>query len=395
MRILISLTFLFVIGSVCIYSAGHAKGMEGLVLRQSVWFSVGIFVIILTQYFPMKNLLAVSNALYFVFILLLIAVAIFGSSKMGAKRWIEIGSFQFQPSEIGKFFLICVLSRYYSAGKIHWNDKRVFLTGLFLTGIPALLVLKQPDLGTAVIYFIIFISVIFAAGLPYFYIFNMAVLFTFIFAKTLGYQFFITFLIIYSLILNRYLKRISSLIVLVSCAVLIGFGSEMFWNRLKPYQQSRLMTFLDPEKFSTVGGWQIIQSKAAVSNGGLFGKGFMNGSQTQLRFLPEGHNDFIFSVLSEEFGLWGILILLSVFSYLFYRLVKIVGRTRSRHLYLTGSGIVALLIVQTAMNIFVTLGLLPVTGLTLPFVSYGGTALVINMFMVGVIMSIGKQEKII
>lgn len=395
MRILIALTLLFSIGCTAIYSAGHAKGMEGLVLRQSVWFAAGIAVIILTQYFPMKNLLAVSNALYFVFLLLLAAVAVLGSSKMGAKRWIEIGNFQFQPSETGKFFLICVLSRYYSTGKINWSDKKVFLTGIILTGIPAFMVLKQPDLGTAVIYFIIFLSVIFTAGLPYFYVFNMAVLFTFIFAKTLGYQFFITALILYALILKKYTKRISSLIILVSSAVLLGFGSEMFWNRLKPYQQSRMMTFLDPEKFSTVGGWQIIQSKAAVSNGGLYGKGFMNGSQTQLRFLPEGHNDFIFSVLSEEFGLWGILILLSVFSYLFYRLVKIVGRTRSRHLYLTGSGIVALLIVQTAMNIFVSLGLLPVTGLTLPFVSYGGTALVINMFMVGVIMSIGKQEKII
>jgi rod shape determining protein RodA len=388
MKIIIALTVLFAIGCVSIYSAGHAKGMEGLVYRQSLWFAAGLAVIVVTQFFPMKNLLAVSNALYFVFILLLIAVAFFGSSKMGAKRWIEIGSLQFQPSETGKFFLICVLSRYYSAGRIDWSDKKVFLTGLFLTGIPALMVLKQPDLGTAVIYFIIFLSVIFAAGLPYFFIFNMAVLFTFVFAKTLGYQFFITALIVYALILNKYSKRISTLIILVSCAVLTGFASEMFWNRLKPYQQSRLMTFLDPEKFSTVGGWQIVQSKAAVSNGGLYGRGFLNGSQTQLRFLPEGHNDFIFSVLSEEFGLWGILILL-------YRLVKIVGRTRNRHLYLTGSGIVALLVVQTAMNIFVTLGILPVTGLTLPFVSYGGTALVINMFMVGVIMSIGKQEKII
>ncbi|MFO7810179.1 MAG: FtsW/RodA/SpoVE family cell cycle protein, partial [Candidatus Delongbacteria bacterium] len=254
---------------------------------------------------------------------------------------------------------------------------------------------KALDLGTAVIYAFIFFSIVYAAGLPYYYIFNTAAIILFIFFKAAGVQFFISALIVYGMILKRITDKTHRIILLLICAVLSGLVSEIFWNNLRSYQQNRLLTFLNPEKFSTEGGWQIIQSKTAVFNGKLTGSGFMEGAQTQLRFLPEGHNDFILSVLAEEFGLLGVMILLLSFSYLFYRLFKIVSRTSSRYLYLAGTGIIALLVVQTVMNVYISLGMLPVTGLTLPFVSYGGTALVINMFMVGVIMSIGNQKNVI
>ncbi|MFA7123583.1 MAG: FtsW/RodA/SpoVE family cell cycle protein, partial [Candidatus Delongbacteria bacterium] len=170
-------------------------------------------------------------------------------------------------------------------------------------------------------------------------------------------------------------------------------SSNALWNNLKPYQQTRLLTFLDPEKFSREGGWQVVQSKTAVFNGKLTGMGFMQGSQTQLRFLPEGHNDFIFSVIAEEFGMLGIILLMSAFSYLFYRLTKIVSKTGSRYLYLLGSGITALIAIQTVLNISISVGFMPVTGLPLPFVSYGGTSLIINMFMIGIVISLGKHKK--
>ncbi|MBU4485534.1 MAG: rod shape-determining protein RodA [Candidatus Delongbacteria bacterium] len=394
-KIIAALILLFSIGLIAIYSAGFSRGLEGLIYKQISWFTAGLLVIVLIQFVPMKNLLSLSNFFYILLLLLLISVFAFGSIRMGAKRWIEIGSLQFQPSEIGKLFLICVLSRYYSAGKIQWTDKKFLAAGFVLTLIPAFLILKQPDLGSAIIYGYIFFAVIFSAGLPYFYLFNIFSLLFFIFARAIGAQFFISALILYALFLLKFSKKITTAILLFGSSILIGITSNMVWNGLKSYQQVRLLTFLDPEKFSKDGGWQIVQSKTAVWNGKIFGMGFLNGSQTSLRFLPEGHNDFIFSVIAEEFGLIGILILLSIFSYLFYRLVKIVTKTQSRYLYLVGSGITALLIFQTVLNISIGLGLLPVTGLPLPFVSYGGSALLMNMLMVGIIMTIGKQEKII
>ncbi len=393
--ILISVSVLSLTGMLAIYSAGYPRGMEDLIFRQVLWFAAGISVMITAQYIPVKSFLPLSNLFYALLILLLLLVFVFGTSKMGAKRWLEFGQFQFQPSEIGKFFLICVLARFYSAGNTQWGERKMFLTGFFITLVPALFILSQPDLGSSVIYFVIFLSVIYAAGLPGFHLFNILALGYFVFSRYFGIQVFATSLILYTLILVKCSRKIYTAVMLFLSALTVSFGSGVVWDNLKGYQKARLMTFLDPEKFTKDGGWQIIQSKTAVYNGKLTGMGFMNGSQTQLKFLPEGHNDFIFSVIAEEFGLIGILLLLAAFSYLFFRMIKIVTKTGSRYLFLVGSGITALVIFQTVLNMAISVGLMPVTGLPLPFVSYGGTSLIINMFMVGIVISVGKNEKTI
>lgn len=391
--ILAALFVLSCTGLLAIYSAGYSEGNGSMIYKQALWFIAGLGIIFAVQTIQLKSLLPLSNMLYFLLIALLAAVLFIGSEKMGAKRWIEFGFFQFQPSEIGKFFLICFLARFFSAGRIQWNDKKMLLSGFIIAAVPAALILKQPDLGSAVIYMVIFLAVIYAAGLPGFYLFNIAAAGVFIFASALGIQLYITLIILYALIVFKLCKKYLSAVSLLLTSVAVSLSSSALWNNLKPYQKTRLLTFIDPEKFSREGGWQVIQSKTAVFNGGLKGMGFLQGSQTQLRFLPEGHNDFIFSVIAEEFGLIGVVILMAAFSYLFYRLIKTVSKTGSRFLYLMGSGITALIIFQTVLNISISVGLMPVTGLTLPFVSYGGTSLIINMFMVGVIISLGKQQK--
>ncbi|MDD3044458.1 MAG: FtsW/RodA/SpoVE family cell cycle protein [Candidatus Delongbacteria bacterium] len=391
--IIISLTVLTGIGMLAIYSAGTARGAEDLIVRQLFWFMAGIAVIYSAQMIPVTSLLPLSNLFYLILILMLLLVILIGSEKMGAKRWIEFGYLQFQPSEIGKFLLICTLARYFSAGKIQWNDKKVFITGFLIAAIPSFLILKQPDLGSAVIYMVIFLSIIYAAGLPGFHLFNISAIFFFIFAGVFGIQMYMSALIIYGVAVFKFSKKYYTAILLILCVIGVSLSSNALWNNLKPYQQTRLLTFLDPEKFSREGGWQVVQSKTAVFNGKLTGMGFMQGSQTQLRFLPEGHNDFIFSVIAEEFGMLGIILLMSAFSYLFYRLTKIVSKTGSRYLYLLGSGITALIAIQTVLNISISVGFMPVTGLPLPFVSYGGTSLIINMFMIGIVISLGKHKK--
>ncbi len=384
---------LFAVGVFFIHSSSYARGIEGLVLKQTIWFIAGGAVLYFVRFYPVKNLMSLSVIIYAVSIALLVITAFFGTARMGARRWIEIGPFQFQPSEIGKFGLICILARYYSNGRLDWKDIKVYATGLLLTAIPVLLVLKQPDLGTAVIYIAILGSVLIASGLPGVYLFNCISVISFIFIRAAGIQYFVTAAIFFGIILKKLSFRPSKIVILVFLALTTGFLSGIVWDNLRPYQQVRLMTFVDPERFSTEGGWQIVQSKAAVSNGGLTGAGYKSGSQTQLGFLPEGHNDFIFSVIAEESGLLGVSVLLSAFLLLFHRLVKIVSRTTNRFLYLAGTGIIALFIFQTVMNIYVNLGMLPVTGLTLPLVSYGGTAVMMNMFMIGVVSSVGKTGK--
>jgi rod shape determining protein RodA len=393
--IFVSVSVLFSLGLIAIYSSGYAKGDDDLVLRQAFWFFAGIFVLSLSGLYRMKDLLQISNFLYALLLFMLVLLAIFGSVKMGAKRWLVIGPLQFQPSEAGKLFLLCALARFYSEGKINWSDGKKMLGGFLLTLIPAVIILKEPDLGSFSIYLLMYFFVVYLAGLPYFSVFNVFSIIYFVFAKSLGYQLFLSSLVFYGASVFRFSKTKINALMLFIFALVVSFGSGLIWDNLKSYQKTRIMTFIDPEKFSTEGGWQVVQAKTAVFNGGLTGEGFLSGSQTQLRFLPEGHNDFIFSVIAEELGMAGVVILLSAFSLLFYRMSMIVSKVKSRYLYLLGSGVTAMLMFQTVLNIFINIGIMPVTGLTLPFVSYGGSSLVINMLMIGIVTAIGRQEKVI
>ena len=393
--LILSVILLFSVGLIGIYSASRPTGEEGLVLKQIVWFAVGIGLIVFIQFISLRHLEVMSNVFYAVLLLMLLMIFLIGSVKMGAQRWFNLGVFQFQPSEIGKFVMICALASYYSNGKIFWNDKKYLISGVMLTLVPAFLVFKQPDLGTSFVYIFLFVSIIFAAGVPYYYLLNMFAILIFVVAKGVGMQFFVTALIVYALVLYKYSKSYVKASTMWFLCLFTGIGSTFIWDKLKPYQKMRLLTFLDPEKFSREGGWQVVQSKVAVSNGSLLGEGFLNGSQVQLRFLPEGHTDFIFSVISEEFGLIGIFMLLSLFALFIYRLIKITIETNNRFLYLVSSGITALFIFQIALNIGIAIGIMPVTGLTLPFLSYGGSSMLVNMIMIGVIISINREKKVI
>ncbi|MDA3886932.1 MAG: rod shape-determining protein RodA [Candidatus Delongbacteria bacterium] len=394
-QLILSVVLLFSIGLLGIFSASKPTGEESLIFKQIVWFTTGIGLIILIQFFSLRYLEVMSSVFYVVLLLMLILIYFIGSTKMGAQRWFNLGFFQFQPSEIGKFIMICALASYYSNGKIFWNNRKYLINGLLITFVPAILVFKQPDLGTSLVYIFLYVAIIFSAGVPYYYLLNMFAVLLFIVAKGIGMQFFVTALIVYGLVLYKFSKNYTKAAIIWLICFFTGIGSTFIWDKLKPYQRMRILTFLDPEKFSREGGWQVVQSKVAVSNGSFLGEGFLNGSQVQLRFLPEGHTDFIFSVISEEFGLMGVLILFSLLALFIYRLIKITMETHNKFLYLVSSGITALFIFQIILNIGITIGIMPVTGLPLPFLSYGGSALLVNMIMIGVIISINREKKVI
>ncbi len=328
--LILTVLSLIVIGLLGIYSAQYNNINPDLYRKQLTWMMIGIPLIFIMQFFSLKSVFNYSYIIYALLVLSLIYVIFFGSVHMGAKRWINLVVIQLQPSEIGKLALVFVLARFYSTRNIDWEKKVPLIYGSIITIIPVFLVFKQPDLGTSLVYIVVYISILFFSGISLFFMLKMFSLLFFIIAFNIGIQFFVTALIIYGLILYKYNKSNINSLLLLGSNIFLGITSSIGWESLRPYQKMRVLTFLNPEKYSREGGWQVIQSKIAIGNGGFIGEGFLEGSQTQLKFLPEGKTDFIFSVIGEEFGFIGITIVLSLFLLMIYRLVKISLNTNNK-----------------------------------------------------------------
>jgi len=282
----------------------------------------------------------------------LIFVFFYGYTTHGSQRWISAGFFAFQPSELMKLALIIVLARYFDN---HNSNEPYKLRELFIPFvivlIPCLLILKQPDLGTALIIMLLFASIIFFMGVNW---------------KSFA-------------------------IVFVSSLVLLPLG----WYFLKAYQKERLLTFLNPEHDPLGAGYHVIQSMIAIGSGGVFGKGFLNGSQTQLKFLPEQQTDFIFSVFAEEWGFIGALVLAIMFMSLILWGLKIALHSRDLLGTIIAFGITALISWEVFINVGMVLGVLPVVGIPLPFLSYGGSAMVCLMTAIGLLMNVSVRRFIL
>ena len=291
---------------------------------------------------------------YLIILILLFAVDSFGITSSGSKRWINLFFINLQPSELMKISLIVFLARYYykiPSQNVN-NIKHIFIPFLSFM-IPVFLVVKQPDLGTAVLIAISGLIVIWLTGFK---------------IKYFLYSFFV-----------------------LVCLFPVGISF------LQPYQKARILTFLNPEKDPLGAGYQIIQSKIAVGSGGIFGKGFLQGSQSYLDYLPEKHTDFIFTLFSEEFGFIGSLILLIIYALIIYRISRIGSQSRNNFARLFCFGFAAAFFVYVTVNMSMVLGLLPIVGAPLPIMSYGGSSMLSIMIGLGIVMSckIHQQEEII
>ena len=337
---------IFLIGILSIYSASFKSGQpidQTLAMRQFVWMGMGalfVFLIVRVDYFKFQDLVW---PLYFFSILLLLAV-LFMPARLGAHRWIPLGGFNFQPSELAKFSTILALSQFFSNNRLDFISKGK-LAGLFFTVlVPFLLILKEPDLGTALILVPIFLSMLYFWGFK-------------------G-------------------KHILIFLVIASVA------SPVLFHFLKDYQKERLMVFINPNADPLGAGYTIIQSKIAIGSGGILGKGFMGGTQNQLNFIPERHTDFIFAVVAEEGGLIVSVIMLTLFWLIVKKGYTIAAQTPDRFGSQLACGISTMLGLQTIINLGMTMGLLPVVGVPLPLVSYGGSSVVITMLSIGILLNI-------
>jgi len=383
-------------GLLAIYSATHTgdENTSNYFSRQLMWAVFGITLMIMANFLPFKLLIRLSYTLYSLTIALLILVLFIGETGQGAERWLVLGPIRIQPSELAKLATILAVSRFLSDKYANVNKFKYLILTVVLIIIPFMLIARQPDLGTALVFLALIIPLLFWAGLNWFYLFVIvSPLLTLILSFNLWAFMILMFLITIILYISKRKPYIAILIFLINIAVSIA--TPKIWDQLHPYQQKRILTFINPEQDPKGAGYQIIQSQVAIGSGGIWGKGYLKGSQTHLRFLPAQHTDFIFSVIGEEFGYFGVVIILSLYLTLLLRLIFIANSAKSQFGSLIVIGVITIIFFHIIINISMTIGLAPVTGLPLPFLSYGGSFLLINLLMIGVSLNISKNKYVI
>ena len=342
-----SIFLISILGLFFLYSASNGDAV--IIFKQSIYVIFGLILMVLVSQSD-PDLFKRWSFLFLIFSVLLLAITFFfGPEINGAQRWVRIGSFSFQSSELLKLALPIFLASFLFNKRLPIQSKEAFIT-LGIITIAFLLVARQPDLGTGLIVAVSGLFVLFLSGLSW----------TFI-----GSSF-----------------------------ALLLVSSPFLWNALlQPFQQQRIATLFNPESDPLGAGWNIAQSKIAIGSGGLFGKGFGEGSQTQLNFLPETKTDFIFSVIGEEFGFFGVLLLLSIYLFILMRCFYLALSARDRFCRLVIGGISLTFAANLIINLGMVIGLLPVVGMPLPFISKGGSSLVSLFFAFGIITSMGTHKK--
>ncbi|MFQ5468770.1 MAG: rod shape-determining protein RodA [Gammaproteobacteria bacterium] len=344
----LGLVILATIGLAILYSAGGTH--PDIVNRQLLRLCVAFVVMIIVAQIPPHQIELWAPWLFGIGLLLLLAVLVIGDEGKGAQRWLDLGLFRFQPSEIMKLAVPVMVAWYLSDSALPPTLTHI-LQACFIIFIPALLIAKQPDLGTALL--------IASSG-------------------------------IFVLLLSGIRWKHVALFVAIVCV-----SAPLLWFNLHDYQKSRVMTFLNPENDALGAGYHIIQSKIAIGSGGIYGKGWLNGSQSQLEFLPERSTDFIFAVFCEEFGFIGVILLLSLYMFIVVRGLFIATQAQDTFARLLAGSLILTFFIYTFINIGMVIGILPVVGLPLPLISYGGTSMVTLMASFGILMSVQTHRKLL
>lgn len=386
-KLVLAALLLSLFGVLLIFSAQYYSndpGAHSFYIKQLIWLVVALTAFGLTISLPPRFYDFISYLFYGLMALLLVGV-LFVGSKSGASRWFFLGPINFQPSEFAKLAVLMALARYFAYTKLPPESKRRLAFSFILTIIPVMLILKQPDLGTSLVYFVLLFSLWFFSGLSPYY---LVLIVSPVISMVTAFHWLAWVLYFFLLLLLLFVGRPGMLFGVVVTIVNLGFGmmTPLLWNRLADYQKMRILIFLDPGRDPQRAGYQIIQSIISIGSGGVVGKGFLNGSQSRLEYLPVRHTDFVYSVLGEELGFIGGMVMLGLFAFILFRGMKIATHCRSTFMATVAWGVVTIVFFQMVVNIGMTLGLMPVTGLPLPFVSYGGTSLVFFWVLIGLLV---------
>ncbi|MFZ0634083.1 MAG: rod shape-determining protein RodA [Candidatus Acidiferrales bacterium] len=349
---------IFIVLGICtmgmleIYSSTHNSAMAGMHWRQAIWIGIGFIGMLLISRLDYHTLLDQAPVLYLIGVVALLAVLAIGHSRFGAKRWVSLGGgMNLQVSEIMKLVIIVVLARYFSEVRTDRLTLADLVKVAGITGLPVLLVLVQPDLGTAMVLIPAAILGAFLAGIEW--------------------------------------KHGAVMVAVLALMIPVGWHMR---HHLKPYQQQRIETFLHPEDSPRGAGYQILQSEIAVGSGGFWGKGFGKGSQNQLGFVPVRYSDFILAAMAEELGFVGVLVALLLYLGLLLRLIDNAQKAKDRAGMFLVMGVAAILGFHVLVNAAMVIGYMPVTGIPLPFMSYGGSSTVFLFLALGLVMNVRMRR---
>jgi len=349
------------IGILSIYSSTYRKeGTQWQLIyqRQILWVILGLGFFFWLSNLNYRRLWDATYFLYGLAVFLLLLVFLLGIVRLGAQRWLKFAWFNFQPSEIAKLIMVIFIARYFSAKSIDDISLKVNKMGivrglalpLVFVAVPMGLIMEQPDLGSAMMIFLVFIAMVFVSGV-----------------------------------------RLRYFIIFITSGLL---GLPVLWYLLRDYQKERLLVFLNPNIDPLGAGYTVIQSKIAIGSGGVFGKGWLSGTQSQLHFLPESHTDFIFATFAEEWGFLGSCALLFLYFLLIREGIRIAQRTADNFGKLLALGISLMLGIQVFVNIAMNLGLAPVVGLPLPLLSYGGSSVMVTFMALGILVNINRTRAV-
>ena len=341
---------LFFVGLAALYSISNGD-FNSWPLKHSQRFILGLMIFFLVTFFDLRLIFGYAYVIFFLSIISLVIIPFFGIESNGATRWINIAGISLQPSEFVKYTLILALAKYFHSINNDSSFIKTLIIPLIITIVPVLLVITQPDLGTALIILIGGISLFWISGLNYKY----------------------------------FIVGVFSILCFL----------PVLWQYLKDYQKDRVLTFFNPERDPLGNGYHIMQSKIALGSGGIFGKGYMEGTQSHLNFLPEMQTDFIFTMLGEEFGFIGTLLLLLIYAALITISIRLALKSRSLFSKYLSLGVCNVFFIYVFVNIGMVTGLLPVVGVPLPFISYGGSSMLAVMFGFGLLMNCYINRNII
>jgi rod shape determining protein RodA len=348
-RLIFLVASIAMFGLIVLYSAAGGS-MQPWAFKQAAIFLFFLALAVGMSWLSEATIKAVIFPVYIAIVLMLIGVEVLGFVSKGAQRWLEIGPIRLQPSEFMKPAIVLTLARFYDllpAGEIRkW---RAIWPALMMLGVPALLILLQPDLGTCIMVVLCGVTVMFLAGLPMW--------------------------------------------LFVGPVVAVAAAMPVVYHMLHGYQRKRIDTFLNPESDPLGAGYHISQSKIAIGSGGIWGKGFLNGSQSHLDYLPEGHTDFVFATMAEEWGLVGGVLLIFAFALVIRWGMKVSANARTRFSQLAAAGLSAAIFFYVAINLMMVMGLAPVVGVPLPLVSFGGSAVMTVMLCLGLLMALERQQR--
>jgi rod shape determining protein RodA len=398
-RLLATAGLLSLFGVAMVYSAGQTDtptAVASVYKSQIAWLLIGMGFAYAVGHSSVRFIEWITTPLYLFSIFLLGLTLVIGQgagTAAGTKSWLAIGSHRVgQPSEIAKVTVVLMLAKVLSGRRESAKSLLDLWKPALVVGIPWVIIMLQPDLGTGIVFIGIFFAMLYWSGVPWpllILIASPAISLILSFSVGLwGAWFFI----LLALVL-WYRPYLIEGIVLMVLNVATGVVAPMMWEKLAPYQQNRLKVFIDPSADPRASGYHVIQSKVAIGSGGFFGKGFTEGTQKRLAFLPEQHTDFIFSVVGEELGFIGVTIALALFLWLFLRITQIAERANDSFSSLVAFGLMSGWFVHVLVNVGMTLNLMPITGIPLPFFSYGGSFMLASWLAVGILMRISGEGR--